>query len=186
MSMEEVWKDIEGYEGKYQVSNLGRVRSLDRQELVMCHGVLATMSLKGKVLKPSIICGYYHVALLDHQRRKTTKVHRLVAKAFVPGYFEGAEVNHIDENKLNNVPSNLEWCTRRYNHMYGTRTERATAHCRAIRRGVVQMDLDGNDIQPFNSIRHAEKVTGIPCASIYNACVGKAKTAKGYRWRYAQ
>ena len=184
--MEEIWKAIEGYEGKYQVSNLGRVRSLDRQELVMNNGALAPMSFKGKVLKPSIINGYYHVALLDHQRHKTAKVHRLVAKAFVPGYFEGADVNHIDENKLNNVPSNLEWCTRRHNNMHGTRTEKATAHCRAIRRGVVQMDLDGNVIATFESARHAEKCTHIHCASIYNACVGKVKTAGGYRWRYIE
>ena len=182
--MNEQWRPVKGYEGKYEVSDLGRVRSLDRQELVMNHGVLTPMSFKGKVLKPSIVNGYYHVALLDHQKHKTAKVHRLVAMAFVSGYFEGADVNHIDENKLNNRADNLEWCTRQHNNTHGSRTEKATAHCRAIRRGVVQMDLNGNIIETFNSARHAEKVTGISCASIYNACVGKVKTAKGYRWRY--
>lgn len=101
----EEWKDIEGYEGLYQVSNMGRVKSLHFG--------------KEKILKTSNDGNDYQVVVLcKHGEHNTLRVHKLVAVAFVDGYFKGAVVNHIDENKQNNVWTNLEWCTQRYNVNY--------------------------------------------------------------------
>lgn len=105
--MEEIWKDVEEYEGLYQVSNLGNVRSLN-------YGRTG----KVKILKSAIVSGYPSVQLFKNGIAKNHYVHRLVANAFVEGYFEGALVNHIDENKQNNIWTNLEWCTHQYNIQY--------------------------------------------------------------------
>ena len=113
--MTEIWKDIEGYDHKYQVSNLGRVRSV-------YHVDELGRFQKGKILKPRPVKGGY---LSRHIRKyKDIKVHRAVALAFVPGYFEGAEVNHIDENRQNNRWDNLEWVTSKQNANHGTRNEK--------------------------------------------------------------
>ena len=109
----EIWKDIEGYEGFYQVSNYGRVKSLNYNR-----------TGKAKELKQSINLGYKYVILYKDNKRKKFLVHRLVAQAFVPNPNEYLEVNHIDENKANNCVWNLEWCTRLYNNNYGTINER--------------------------------------------------------------
>ena len=120
--MEEIWKDIEGYEGIYQVSNLGRVRSLDRY-YTRPHprnGVPTKYFKRGT----EIVChvhrnGYVEVMLKVGGVKKNFMVHRLVAKAFVPGYFEGADVNHKDCNRQNNHADNLEWMTIGDNLRYG-------------------------------------------------------------------
>lgn len=100
--MEEIWKDIEGYEGIYQVSNIGRVKCVQNH----------------KCLNQYTSKGYKLVSLRKEGVFKSVSVHRLVAKAFCNGYFEGAVVNHKDENPLNNNAENLEWCTRSYNATY--------------------------------------------------------------------
>lgn len=103
--MIEIWKDIEGYEGSYQVSNLGRVKSLARQCGTCCR--------KEKILVISkTVDGYSRVRLQDGGKDKTARVHRLVAKAFLPNPLNKDTVNHIDGNKLNNEVSNLEWADR--------------------------------------------------------------------------
>ena len=113
--MTEIWKDIEGHEGVHQVSNLGNIRSIDHIDKNHRH-------CKGKILKPRLIRrGYLQVTFRSY---KPLYVHRAVAMAFVPGYFDGAQVNHKDENKTNNNAENLEWCTRKYNANYGTRNLR--------------------------------------------------------------
>ena len=104
--MNEEWRDIKGYEGRYQVSNLGRVRSLLR------NGLIRKQKLFGNT-------DYLHVVLLKDRKYTRLSVHRLVAEHFVEGYKEGYVVNHKDENKHNNRADNLEWCTFRYNSMYG-------------------------------------------------------------------
>ena len=113
----EIWKNIVGYEGKYQISNLGRVKSLkDRY------------GYRERILKPSTNKrGYKKVVLVKvGEKRKTFLVHRLVAEAFIPNPNNYSEVNHKDENPSNNNVDNLEWCTRKYNINYGTAIERAT------------------------------------------------------------
>lgn len=113
----EIWKDIENYEGLYEVSNTGKVRSLDR--IARC-GKFGKSLWKGKELKAGIGShGYYTVSLGKQSKFKTHLVHRLVAKHFVDGYTEELEVNHIDLMKTNNHADNLEWVTPSYNTKHG-------------------------------------------------------------------
>ena len=115
--MEEEWRDIEGYEGLYQVSNLGRVKSLRNN-----HG-----QFREKILKPGKNkLGYLQVNLYKEGKIKRCLVHRLVAETFIPNVNNYTQVNHKDENKTNNCVSNLEWCNRKYNMNYGTRSKRAS------------------------------------------------------------
>ena len=118
--MQEIWKDIEGYEGYYQVSNLGRVKSLERKTK-QHHNSVRTQP--ERILK-SWIKRYESVILCKDSKTKKVPIHRLVAKAFLPNENNLPEVNHKDENKLNNCADNLEWCTREYNINYGTAIER--------------------------------------------------------------
>lgn len=108
--MTEIWKNIEGYEGKYQVSNLGQVKSMIGQE---------------KVLHPKKHRnGHLQIGLHKDKKRKTMYIHRLVAQAFIPNPDNLPCVNHKDENPNNNNVDNLEWCTQKYNCNYGTRVDR--------------------------------------------------------------
>lgn len=123
--MEEIWKDIEGYEGWYQVSNLGRVRSVERYVNYKKTGLSFR---KSRILKlKSDYYGYRSVNLSVNCKVKTYKVHRLVAQAFIPNPNNLPCINHKDENKSNNFVSNLEWCSIAYNNTYGTRIERTQA-----------------------------------------------------------
>lgn len=106
--MKEIWKDIKNYEGYYQVSNLGRVRSLPRYDS-------NNHRLKGRILKTTIRSGYYNLNLSKGNKRKSYQVHRLVAMAFIPTDDYSLFINHIDINRLNNKVSNLEWCTQKEN-----------------------------------------------------------------------
>ena len=106
--MEEVWKDIEGYEGLYEVSNFGRIKSLRT----------------GKIMKPSINRGYLKCILQNDGKYKMYYVHRLVIQTFIPNPDNLPEVNHKDEDKTNNKVDNLEWCDHKYNTNFGTRNEK--------------------------------------------------------------
>lgn len=120
--MIEIWKSIPGYEGLYEVSNTGQIRSLDMYVKV---GFGAYRLQKGKVLSPAKDkYGYLVVSLTYNGKHKTIKVHRLVAQAFIENPDNLPEVNHKDEDKTNNIVENLEWCNHKYNMNYGTRTIR--------------------------------------------------------------
>lgn len=163
----EHWKPIAGYEELYEVSDLGRVRSLK----------------VGRCLKPQLAgLGYKKVELYRTGKKKSVFVHRLVAKAFVPNPSKFLEVNHIDEDKSNNAASNLEWCSRKYNINYGTCLARR-ANAQSI--PVNQYDKSGNLIQTFKSLYDADKLLGVSYTSICKCCRGKLKSAGGYVWRYA-
>lgn len=162
----EHWKPIAGYEELYEVSDLGRVRSLKA----------------GRCLKPQAAgLGYKKVELYRTGKRKSVFVHRLVAKAFVPNPSKFLEVNHIDEDKSNNAASNLEWCSRKYNVNYGTCQARRAA---AKSIPVNQYDKFGNLIQMFKSLYDADRLLGVSYTSISKCCKGKLKSAGGYIWRY--
>ena len=174
--MKEVWKDIKGYEGLYQVSNLGGIRSLNK--FVNTKGKSKRL-IKGKTLTP--FCdknGYLLVNLYDKDNKvKQFRTHRLIAETFIPNPNNLPEVNHIDENKQNNCIENLEWCTTRYNCNYGTRNER-------IRKKVCQYDLNGNYIKTWDSIIQVEKDLNIFHSRIIEVCKNKRNQIGGYIWKY--
>lgn len=121
--MKEIWKDIEGYEGLYQISNLGRVKSLEKYVNTAIKNN-TKVKRKEQILKQYNKNGYLQVTLTHNNKRKYFGVHRLVANAFIPNLNNYPQVNHKDENTLNNCVDNLEWCTAKYNCNYGTRNSR--------------------------------------------------------------
>lgn len=171
--MIEEWKDIEGYEGKYQVSSLGNIKSLNyngKKEI--------------KQLKPCIKGGnYYGVVLCKNGIKKELQIHRLVAQAFIPNPNNLPEVNHKDENKINNCVDNLEWCTSKYNANYGNRNKKLSL---LKNKKVNQYDLQGNFIKQWDSLTEINKQLGFCISSIGKCCnkIKKHKTAYGYKWEY--
>lgn len=165
----EIWKDILGYERLYQVSNFGRVKSLNYHR----------MSFE-KILKQFYKNGYYFVTLVKNKIHISYLVHRLVAQAFIDNPDNLPQVNHKDENKLNNSVDNLEWCDASYNINYGNRNKRV-----AIKKSkkVYQYDLNGNLIKEWSSITECEK-EGFNRSNIINCCQGKRKKHKGFKWSY--
>lgn len=170
----EEWRDVRGFEGSYQVSNMGRVRSLDRYDGL---GRL----IKGMMLNPSINKGrgYLRVSFSDgHRNFKHYEVHRLVALHFVPGYQEGLVVNHKNEIKTDNRADNLEWCTYQYNINYSDVVAWK-------RKEVYQYDLQGNFIAKHKCCANVEKMFGTyQGAMVHVMYESKTKIWKGYRWSY--
>lgn len=167
--MKEVFKDIKDYEGIYQISNFGRIKSLHNYR-------------KNNILKPKIKKGYYQIGLRKNNKRKWYSVHRLVAQTFLPNENNLPQVNHKDENKLNNNVNNLEWCSASYNNCYGTRIKRVQEK---TSKKVLQYDLKGNFIKEYNSLREATEKNNIKSISnISLCCNGKYKQAGGYIWKY--
>ena len=186
---EEIWKDIIGYEGLYQVSNLGRVKSLERYNR-------RNIKIPEKILVGCVnYKGYHKVLLCKDGRQKQYSVHRLVMNAFVPNPNNYPVVNHKDENKLNNNVDNLEWCTVAYNNTYGNALEKARktrktsekwkARNTSYKKPIEQCDLQGNLIKRWDSSIDAEKGLGLWSSHIRNCCRGEGKTCGGYIWRYA-
>ena len=164
MSVFETFVEIEGFE-KYEASNLGRVRNIK----------------SGIVLKPWITKdGYLRHCLYKHNKRKNLLLHRIIATAFIDNPEKKPQVNHIDENKLNNDLSNLEWCTERENAIHGTRTKRVAEK---LSQKVIQLDLNDNILNVFKSMRQAERETGVSVGNISSCCNRKTKSAGGYKWR---
>lgn len=169
MAILEIWKDIKGFENKYQVSNLGNIRSKN--------GVL-----KKQINKTN---GYEYVGLVDDNSKTNTKsVHRIVAEAFIDNPNNYPCVNHKDEIRNNNNYINLEWCTYSYNLNYGNRINKFSE---AIKKPIYQLDKNTNEI-----IREWESATDV--AKFYNinsmnahitkCCLGQRKSAYGYKWCY--
>lgn len=169
--MQEIWKDIKGYEGKYQVSNTGKVRSLNYRRW----GVVR--ELKPRIEKTDD--GYLSVMLHKNSIGKVFKIHRLVAQAFIPNPNNYPEVNHIDENKQNNNVLNLEWCDHKYNNNYGTKPRRIG---QKNSKPIIQCSLDGSEIREWESMRAAKTELGI--FNITQALKGRYKQAGGFVWKY--
>ena len=175
--MNETWKPISGYEGLYEVSNLGNVRSLKRA------------NTNGRVLKqgwrPN---GYLIVSLSKNNRQKTKLTHRLVAEAFIPNPNRLSEVNHKDGNKENNCVDNLEWVTRMDNvkHSIETGLKKPVFNNPLRSKVVNQYSVDGKLLHTYPSTGEAERQTGIRHGNISKCCNGKTPTAGGYVWEYAE
>lgn len=175
-----IWRDIEGFEGIYQVSNTGLVRSLDRK-IVYKNG--HTVNVKGKELKHKITKGGYHrVSLSKNNKWKEYLVHRLVASAFIPNEDNLPQINHKDQNTHNNEVSNLEWCTMEYNLNYGDRGSKISEATLGSKKTkpVICEDLNLR----FDSVREAARELKISMHGIYSACNGGYKTYNNMRWRY--
>ena len=164
MTEVETFVKIVGFEN-YEVSNLGRVRNIE----------------SGRVLKPRLHRdGYLVHGLYGYDKRKFLFLHRIIATAFIDNPEEKPCVNHINENKLNNDLSNLEWCTVRENNVHGTRIKRIAEK---LSQKVIQLDLNDNILNVFKSMRQAERETGIEATSISACCNGKRKSAGRFKWR---
>ena len=184
----EIWKDIEGYEGIYQVSNFGRLRSLDRYYTKPHprNGVPTRYLKKGQIVKTFVGRNGYIGAVLKFERKhKNFMMHRLVAKAFVPGYFDGADVNHKDCNRQNNRADNLEWMTRRDNLMYADAMDKIHAN---QRKPIIQMTLEGEFIREWPSMHSAHLALGLDTKSLAGACHQRygMKTCGGFRWKFKE
>lgn len=154
--MKEVFCIIKDYLN-YSVSNLGNVRN----------------DKTGRILKPGNSGdGYFTVALCKNGEVKHFRVHRLVAQAFIPNPLGLPEVNHIDEDKLNNRAENLEWCSRQYNQEY------------SLSKQVAQYDLSGNLIATWKSLMEITRQLGFNGSAISKCCLGKLRQSYGYIWKY--
>ena len=169
----EFWEDVPEYEGIYQASTYGRIKNMN-----------------GKILKPSRHhSGYAIVSLSKNKKQRSINSHNIISALFLPKWKrEYTQINHKDENKFNNRVENLEWCTPKYNSNYGTRNKR-TAEARVnhpkISKRVLQFDLDGNCIGDYPSSAEVERRTGYFHTAINSCCIGKLKTAYGFKWQYA-
>jgi hypothetical protein len=170
--MNEIWKNISGYEGLYQVSNFGRVKSFCKWKRASCPDEY--------ILKDSINNrGYHQVMLYKNTVKKKFLVHRLVAEAFIPNPENLPHINHIDENTGNNSVENLEWCTPQYNNCYGTARFRAM-----ITQGipVQQRLINGQLLATYTTTTIAQEITGISRKEIAACIRGDLKTAGGFVW----
>ena len=179
--MVEIWKDIAGYEGKYQVSNLGNVKSLRYRGSNFSKNLTPKTNNDGRLW----------VELAGGSKPKQFLVHRLVAMAFIPNPNGYAEINHKDENPQNNVVNNLEWCTRQYNvsyyydrHPHPARPHVGRKHGCLTMLQVDQFSKDGAFVKRWDNSREIYVQTGMSDWSISQCCRGKRKSAYGYIWRY--
>lgn len=175
----EVWKPVPNYEGFYEVSNTGKIRSAYRYR---------------RILKPMISnAGYERVDLFKNKNRKQFSVHRLVAMTFIDNPDQKPFVNHKDENKTNNSVDNLEWVTHVENCHYGTAIARRTEHLDyskrhinnagqilACSKPIIQCEKDGTFIRKWRSASECSRETGISISSIRRSATGRQKTAGGF------
>lgn len=178
--MEERWKDIQGYEGLYKISDHGRVIALSR-EWDQRHWVGGTSHchLDEHMVKAQFWSGRAFVNLSKNKIQRKYQVSRLVAKAFIPNPNNYPIVNHLDANPLNNHFSNLEWCTQSRNIQYAyDNGTKIPPHMRKV----AQYDMDGNLLKIWDSIAEAERATN--AYNIRKVCTGKRNHAGGYKWQY--
>lgn len=164
--MEEIWKDIEGYEGVYQVSNLGRVNSL----------------YTNRILNGDKVGGrYLRVVLCKNNIKSKKLIHRLVAQAFIPNPENKPQVNHIDEDKTNNRADNLEWVTRKENANHGIRNTRMS---KSKSIPVIAINIKTGESKDFYGASECAKQLGLYQQNITRVLKGKCKQTGGYTFKY--
>lgn len=175
----EIWKSIPGYEGLYELNNNGVVRMVGRKKR---HRNGTLIDVPQKILSQFLVCGYMRVKLRDaNGKTKLHSVHRLVADVFIPNPHRLPQVNHKDENKLNNNVHNLEWCTAKYNTNYGN----GILKCSTKRMvPVAQLNENNEIVDTWPGVTFAAEKTGIQQSSISCCLHGKLKHAGGYKWKY--
>lgn len=179
--MKETWKDVVGYEGLYQVSNFGRVKSY--AHIVKCRGGYRTQP--SKLLSNCYDHNYYHVTLFKKGKRKIMLVHRLVATAFIPNTDNNKkQVNHIDGNKLNNNVYNLEWVTCQENCLHAFRTGLNHSNGGNSAKPILAFDLSGNFITEYESTNDAARKLHLSTGNIWSVLAGKRKQVKGLIFKY--
>lgn len=181
----EIWKPIKGYEGVYEVSNFGRVRSLDRL-VTNTKGV--SQRYKGRILKPQKDKdGYLYVELNKCGDSKKFRIHQIVAKCFIPNPNNFPQINHKDENPLNNHVSNIEWCHQQYNNTYGNRISKMlkTYKSNGYSRPVIQFDTKGNYIKEYTFLSDTKK-DGFNLHCVYQCCIFKITNHKRFIWLYKE
>lgn len=191
----EIWKDIKGFEGLYQISNQGRLRSLDRPVKQRSNSIQVK---KGKLIIQSKNHKGYPLANMSKENKRYSRAtHRLVAEAFIPNPENKPQINHIDGNKENNYVDNLEWLTAKENTKHAmenglmkpcfNNAKKASDIARNINKKIVDMyDKDGNYIRSFNSLVEAEEKTGAKQKGISEVACGRQKTTGGYVWKYPE
>ena len=167
--MKEIWKDIEGYEGSYQVSNLGRIKNIKfKTQRILKQRQLAD--------------GHLTIGLCKNNSIKRHLVHRLVANSFIPNPNSLPIINHKDEDPTNNCVDNLEWCTNKYNSNYGTKNKRISESLKGKnwRRKIICVETS----ETFDSAKEINRKYGYHYQTILYCCKGKFNTAYGYHWQY--
>ena len=182
--MYEIWKDIEGYEGLYQISSLGRVKSLERTYTANYQGQPIQKKCGERIRKTTTVHGYPHVRLYKHCKGMNFKIHRLIAIAFIPNPdpTKYTNINHKDGNKLNNSIDNLEWSNDQLNIRHGYETGLYDNVFKPVER----YTLDGVFLGRWKSAREASKETGEHFGNISDCCRGTRKKCNGYTWKYAE
>lgn len=188
--MEEKWKDIPNYEGFYQASTFGRIRSLDRTVMQQnSHGFISSHNFHGRIITPNINNhGYLYLCLCKDGKHWYAKVHRLIAMTFLPNLQNLSDVNHKDGNKTNNQVGNLEWCSHSDNQKHAIKVglNKKPYAAGLHKKPVVQIDKNTNKIiAEYNSIREATLHFGkTNITNIGNALKGVHQCAYGFKWKY--
>lgn len=198
----EEWKNIPDYDGLYQGSTFGRVRSVDRVIEIVINGITQKRLVRGKVLTGGQNGhGYIFVYLSKNGKVSRFYIHRLIAITFIPNPCNYPCVNHKDENPQNNRVENLEWCTQKYNANYGSHIEKVRAFMLSeknpnrgkhrpeafkekVRKPILQLDKNGRFVKEWDSAKTAGDTLGIFSQQITAVCRNRYKSYKNYIWRY--
>ena len=180
----EVWRPVVGWEGLYEVSSHGRVRSVDRvHEQKGRYGQIVRHLYKGQLLSPRIRRYYLAVTFCIDNKLIAFPIHRLVAQAFVPNPDNLPCINHKDECKTNNHADNLEWCSILYNNKYGTRLDKVA---KARSKPIEQLSIEDEHVAFFQSVAAAARKLNVRPNHIYSVITGNKKSAYGYKWRHVE